>query len=84
MVGLSPTYLSKYFKSITETNLIQHLNLVRLEHALSDMLNKNENVTQAALDNGFASIKAFIETCKKVYSCTPTQFKKKFLSEYIQ
>ncbi len=78
MVGLSPAYFSQYFKSITETSPIQYLNLVRLDHALSDMLNYNESVTQASMNNGFASVKAFIEICKKVYGCTPVQYKKRY------
>ncbi len=81
IVGLSPAYFSKYFKSITETSPIQYLNLVRLEHALSDMLNYNESVTQASMNNGFASTKAFIEICKKVYGCTPVQYKKRFINK---
>lgn len=80
MVGLTPAYFSQYFKSITETSPIQYLNLVRLDHALFDMLNYNESVTQASLNNGFASVKAFIEICKKVYGCTPTQYKKRYIN----
>lgn len=76
LVGLTPAYFSKYFKNITETSFIQYLNGVRLEHALAEMMFDNETVTKAALNNGFANVKSFIELCKKIYGCTPTQYKK--------
>lgn len=77
LVGLSPTYFSKYFKTVADVSFIRYLNLVRLEHALNDMLYDNQNVTNAAMNNGFANVKSFIELCKKTYGCTPTEYKKR-------
>lgn len=82
LVGLTPAYFSKYFKNITETSLIQYLNGVRLEHALSELMFDNETVTKAALNNGFANVKSFIALCKKIYGCTPTQYKKNNLDQF--
>lgn len=73
-IGLSESYFARYFKKITKTTFIQYLNIVRLEHALDDMINKNSSVTQAAYDNGFTDVKAFIEFCKKIYQVTPKQY----------
>ncbi|MGN1202738.1 MAG: AraC family transcriptional regulator, partial [Eubacterium sp.] len=75
-VGLTPAYFSKYFKNITELNFIQYLNRVRLKHALNSMMYEGKTGTKAAMDNGFANVKSFIELCKKVYGCTPSEYKK--------
>lgn len=80
LVGLSPTYFSKYFKNVADVSFIRYLNLVRLEHALNDMFYDNQNVTNAAMNNGFANVKSFIELCKKIYGHTPTEYKKRILA----
>ena len=71
-VGLSTQYLSKHFKNTTDMGIVQYINLIRLEHANDDLLNECVTVTEAALNNGFPSVKAYIETCKKVHGMTPT------------
>lgn len=77
-VGLSTSYFSRCFKSITRISVIQYLANIRLESALRDIVEENKTVTDAAFDNGFKSVKSFIELCKKVYNCTPGQYKFKY------
>lgn len=72
-IGLSSQYLSKYFKKATDMGIIQYLNIIRLERANEELLNEFVTVTDAALNNGFSSVKAYITTCKKVFGMTPTQ-----------
>lgn len=81
VVNLSPSYFSKYFKNVTQVSFSEYLANLRLENALQDMLKKNKTVSSAALENGFANIKAFITQCKKVYNYTPAQYKKKLLNK---
>ena len=80
VVNLSPSYFSKYFKSITRVSFSEYLANLRLENAINDMLDKNSTVSAAALENGFANVKSFITQCKKVYGLTPAQYKKKLLN----
>lgn len=80
VVNLSPSYFSKYFKSVTQVSFSEYLANLRLEKAMQDMLNKNSTVSTAALENGFANVKSFITQCKKVYGQTPAQYKKKLLN----
>lgn len=80
-VGLSPSYFSRYFKSITKNTFVQYLNEVRLENALRDITENRLSVTNAAINNGFSSVKSLIRRCKEVYHCTPTQYKKKYLDD---
>ncbi|MEE0913463.1 MAG: helix-turn-helix domain-containing protein [Ruminococcus sp.] len=74
-IGLSSSYFSRCFKSITRTSVMHYLAKIRLESALRDVVEENKTVTDAAFDNGFTSVKSFIELCKKVYNCTPGQYK---------
>lgn len=80
VVNLSPSYFSKYFKSVTQVSFSEYLANLRLENALQDMLTKNSTVTVAAVENGFANVKSFITQCKKVYGYTPAQYKKHLLN----
>lgn len=77
VVNLSPSYFSKYFKNVTQVSFSEYLANLRLESAIRDMLNHNATVSTAALENGFANVKSFITQCKKVYQCTPAQYKKR-------
>lgn len=81
VVNLSPSYFSKYFKNVTHVSFSEYLANLRLENALQDMLKKNKTVSSAALENGFANVKAFITQCKKVYNYTPAQYKKHLLNK---
>lgn len=76
-VGLSPQYLSKYFKSVTKMNLGQYLGRVRVENANRELVSGDRTVTEVALDNGFPNVKSYINVCKRVYGMTPAEYKKK-------
>lgn len=80
VVNLSPSYFSKYFKNVTQISFSEYLANLRLENAIQDMINKNSTVSTAALENGFANVKSFITQCKKIYDCTPAQYKKRLLN----
>ena len=76
VVGLSPQYLSKYFKSVTRMNLMQYLARVRAENANRELLSSDRTITEIALDNGFPNVKAYINKCKSIYGMTPVEYKK--------
>lgn len=75
-VGLTPTYFSRYFRQSTRKTFKNYLNLVRLENAMLDIQNNNTSETQAALTNGFPSVKSFISVFKSVYGCAPSEYVK--------
>ena len=84
IVNLSPSYFSKYFKKVTQTSFSEYLANLRLEKAIRDMLDNNTSVSAAALKNGFANVKSFITQCKKVYNCTPAQYKKRITEKTVK
>lgn len=75
-VGLSPQYLSKYFRKTTNMCLTRYINLIRLEHSNKCLLNKNMNISDIALSNGFPDVKTYVRTCKSVYGMTPSALRK--------
>lgn len=76
-IGLSKSYFARYFKKVTKKTFLEYLNSLRLEHGLNDMIVDGKTVTQAAFDNGFSDVKAFISVCKKNFDCTPGYYAKK-------
>lgn len=75
-IGLSPQYLSKYFKKATNMGLLQYINRVRLDHANDYLVNSGSSVTDAALSSGFSSVKAYVRLCKEIYGMTPSEYRK--------
>lgn len=76
-IGLTPTYFANAFKKITNTSFIHYLNVIRLDKALHDMLRYDFSAKKAAEENGFSNVKSMISYCKKVYGCTPSEYKKR-------
>jgi AraC-like DNA-binding protein len=73
--GYTPTHLSRMFKEHVGRNFYQYLQNVRLMHAVEEM-NDDENVRlmECALNHGFPNVKSFIQTFKKTFGCTPSDW----------
>lgn len=76
VVGLSPQYLSKYFKKATDMGVAEYINLIRLEYANENLINSDITVTEAALNNGFPNVKTYVRLCKSVYGMPPSEYRK--------
>lgn len=77
-IGMAPTYFSRFFKKTTCETFYCYLNKIRLYNAYKELINTDSSITEIALNNGFANVKSFIESFKKVYKCTPAKYKNKF------
>ncbi|MDE6620993.1 MAG: AraC family transcriptional regulator [Lachnospiraceae bacterium] len=84
LVGLSPQYLSKYFRKATNMCLTHYINLIRLEHSNQCLLNQNMNISDVALSNGFPDVKTYVRTCKSVYGMTPSALRKEIWNTPIE
>lgn len=76
VVGLSPQYLSKYFRKVTDMGVTEYINLIRLEYANENLVNSDITVTEAALNNGFPNVKTYVRICKSVYGMSPSEYRK--------
>lgn len=77
ILGLNSSYFSRMFKEITGQNFSEYLIKFRLSKAV-EMLNSTQlTISEIALNTGFSSSSYFIETFKKYYFCSPSDFRKK-------
>lgn len=75
-LGLHPQYFSSYFRKEFGTNFIEYLNTYRVNHSLRDLCYSNESVLNIALKYGFNSHKTYATMFKKLYDCTPLEYRK--------
>ncbi|MGI8386859.1 GH39 family glycosyl hydrolase [Robertmurraya sp. P23] len=73
---LSIPYLSKFFKKQTGKTFLQHLNEVRLKHAVNDLINTKKTITRVALDNGFPTLSSFNRVFREYYELKPVDYRK--------
>lgn len=73
----SPAHLSRLFKEHIGYNFYEYLQGIRLMNAI-EMLKKTGDLLliDCAMEAGFPNVKSFIATFKKVYGCTPSEWKK--------
>mgnify|MGYP005759517871 CR=1 FL=1 len=77
-LSISTSYISKLFHNYYSMTFKQYLTTIRLEHAVYDMIHTTNSLLDIALSCGFSSQHAFIDTFKKNYHMTPSQYKKKY------
>lgn len=78
-----PKYtLSQAFSSVYGTNFKDHVNTLRCEYAIKQILNKNstENIIEIAYLSGYNSKTSFYRAFNKIYKCTPIEFKQKMMN----
>ncbi|UKS30869.1 helix-turn-helix domain-containing protein [Paenibacillus sp. HWE-109] len=68
-------YISQLFKEVTGTNLSDHLEKIRMDHA-AELLKHNEyNVDEIAIHVGYNSSHSFRRAFKRVMGVSPTTFR---------
>jgi YesN/AraC family two-component response regulator len=75
--GLTPSYLSKQFKTQTGEALLEFINKTRLEHAKRLLADPTQtlSVSEIARQVGYADINTFNRIFKKYEGITPSKFK---------
>ncbi|MCR5156461.1 MAG: AraC family transcriptional regulator [Butyrivibrio sp.] len=81
----TPTYLSRMFKEHVGRNFYQYLQNVRLMNCVEEMKeDENVRLMECALNHGFPNVKSFIQTFKKTFGCTPSEWVKQGRKAPIQ
>ena len=78
LFGYSDAYLSRMFKKYAKINFKTYLQEIRMSYACRELMNTEKTVSQIALDNGFASSRAFSREFQKKYNRLPSEVRKKF------
>ncbi len=74
-VSAPPNYVSQTLNSELGKTYFDYINDWRIEAAKKQLLNKEGNVTEIALDVGFNSRSSFYKAFKRITGMTPTAFK---------
>ena len=75
--GLSTTYFSKKFKSVTGFGFKEYLNSIRIQKACKELLNTKASVTEVALRCGFENSNYFGDLFYKVNGMSPRAWRQK-------
>lgn len=76
-VFLNPAYLSRLFKEQTGENFVDYLIQVRMRAAGELLKNPAFKVYEVGSMIGYSSTKYFFKIFKKVYGCTPNEYRQK-------
>ena len=76
--NMSYSYFSRFFKASVGKSFSKYLNYVRITEAEKLLLSTNLNITEIAMEIGFASSSYFIQQFKLYKNLSPKQFKVKF------
>ncbi|MDQ6420027.1 helix-turn-helix domain-containing protein [Paenibacillus sp. LHD-117] len=72
---LSLHYFSHFFSDKIGIPFQKYLTSIRLEKAASALADSGKNMTQIALDCGFANVKLFNKYFKEKFGCTPSAYR---------
>ena len=71
MFGYSDAYLSRMFRKYAKVNFKTYLQDIRMAYAYKELLHTDHTISSIALDNGFASSRAFSREFVKRYGILP-------------
>jgi len=72
---LSYSYFSRVFKKTMNKSFNEYLNYIRISEAKKMLICTNADITQIAMDTGFATSSYFIEKFRKQDGITPKKFR---------
>lgn len=76
VMGMTPTYFSRFFHQSTGQTFHSYLTWLRLSAAREQLLGTDGGITAIALDNGFPNVKAFIAAFAREYGMTPARYRR--------
>ena len=75
---LSTPYLSRLFKKIFEISFHKYITNLRIDGALSELINTEKTVTDITFDNGFPNVGSLNTAFKRKYGTTPGNYRLKY------
>jgi len=71
--ALNPEYFCRFFKKNMGFTFLEYVNMVRLSHIYSDLMQTGDSITQIMERHGFINYKVFNRMFKEVYGCLPSK-----------
>ncbi len=75
-IGYSYSYLSRYFKRMTDMSFNEYVNQYRISKACHILTNSSSSVLQCAYETGYNSLRSFNRNFKLYTNMTPNQYRK--------
>ncbi len=83
MVHLSAPYLSRFFQEQFGMNYLTYLTQFRLNNAVRDLTNTEDNIEEISSNNGFPNSHAFAQAFRKEYGMRPSSYRRNQKSQKI-
>ena len=77
---VSPYYLCREFKRITNRTIVQYINITRVSNAQRSIMETDKSITEISRLTGFSNLTHFNRVFKKYSDMTPSQYRKKYRS----
>ena len=74
-LGITPPYLSSFFKEKNGNNFMDYLTGMRIQTAKDILIHSDASISGIGLSLGYSSSGSFIRAFKKIEGITPTQFR---------
>lgn len=74
----SESYINHIFKKNMKINIKAYINKIRVEQAKTYLINSGDNIAEISSKVGFGDPNYFSNVFSKIYSITPTEFRKRF------
>jgi len=78
---MSPSALSRNYKSFLGENLFSYIIDLRLSHAERMLWQTDEDVRMVAFECGFSTLSNFNRLFKRRNGCTPTEYRARYLKQ---
>ena len=76
--NISKHHLSREFKKYVGYGFRKHINKVRIQHSLDDLINTDMPLIDIAVNHGFNDTRSYISAFKEIFYTTPTKYRKQF------
>ena len=76
--AMSPAAFSRFFKRMTQRNLWDILNDLRIDHSCRLLRETDRDITAIAFESGFGTLSSFNRHFQHSHQCTPSAYRKTF------
>jgi len=83
MLALGRRSLERRFKKATSNTVTEYIQRVKIEAAKKDLETGRKNVNEVMYDVGYADVKAFRTTFRKITGLSPIEYKNKYNREVV-